>query len=234
MKLVRCNSSWSGSGKSLWMRPQLWCLVLPCTAYCGITMSRFAAERPKSEDELVQMLREDLAAEGIQDKYQHELYEKRGIEQIKGFLAACARAPVPKLLHLEEAFEIIVGGTTLAGRIDRIDGLEGGRSRLPTIKRGTANSGGCRQEPATLDLCSGGAGEVGISRWSVVFYNLKKTVQSVRGARPAVAGSPIEGGRSCGEDCCGRIEAKPGFYCTFCSYRNLCPTTEKRLFACRR
>jgi hypothetical protein len=29
----------------------------------------------------------------------------------------------------------------------------------------------------------------------------------------------------------GRFEAKPGFYCNFCSYRNLCPATEKRLFA---
>jgi CRISPR/Cas system-associated exonuclease Cas4 (RecB family) len=25
------------------------------------------------------------------------------------------------------------------------------------------------------------------------------------------------------------FEPKPGFYCKFCAYRNLCPATEKRL-----
>ena len=35
----------------------------------------------------------------------------------------------------------------------------------------------------------------------------------------------------------GRFDPKPGFYCRFCAYRNLCPATEKRLqeaFAKRR
>jgi len=27
----------------------------------------------------------------------------------------------------------------------------------------------------------------------------------------------------------GKFDAKPGFYCRFCAYRNLCPATEKRL-----
>ena len=26
------------------------------------------------------------------------------------------------------------------------------------------------------------------------------------------------------------FDAKPGFYCTFCAYRSLCPATEKRLY----
>jgi len=28
----------------------------------------------------------------------------------------------------------------------------------------------------------------------------------------------------------GRFEAKTGFHCVFCSYRNLCPATEKRSY----
>ncbi len=27
----------------------------------------------------------------------------------------------------------------------------------------------------------------------------------------------------------GKFDPKPGFYCRFCAYRNLCPATEKRL-----
>ena len=29
----------------------------------------------------------------------------------------------------------------------------------------------------------------------------------------------------------GEFDAKPGFYCTFCAYRSLCPATEKRLYS---
>ena len=29
----------------------------------------------------------------------------------------------------------------------------------------------------------------------------------------------------------GNFKAKPGFYCAFCPYRNLCPATEKRLYS---
>jgi CRISPR/Cas system-associated exonuclease Cas4 (RecB family) len=27
----------------------------------------------------------------------------------------------------------------------------------------------------------------------------------------------------------GKFQPKPGFYCKFCAYRNLCPATEKQL-----
>ncbi len=39
--------------------------------------------RPKSEDELIQLFRDDLAAEAIADRYQHDLYEKQGIVQLR-------------------------------------------------------------------------------------------------------------------------------------------------------
>jgi hypothetical protein len=29
----------------------------------------------------------------------------------------------------------------------------------------------------------------------------------------------------------GNFEPKPGFHCTFCAYRSLCPATEKRIYS---
>jgi DNA helicase-2/ATP-dependent DNA helicase PcrA len=191
------------------------------------------AERPKSEDELLQMLREDLAAEGIQDKYQHELYEKRGIEQIKGFLAACARAPVPKLLHLEEAFEIIVGGSTLAGRIDRIDGLEGGRVAITDYKTGKPQIQEDADESLQLSIYALAAREKwGYDVARLVFYNLTENslVSTVRSDQQLLE-ARLKVEEVAAKIAEGRFEAKPGFYCSFCSYRNLCPKTEKKFFA---
>ena len=48
--------------------------------------------RPKTDDELVDLFRLDLADSKLQEAYQHELYEKQGIAQLRDFLIA-ARAP---------------------------------------------------------------------------------------------------------------------------------------------
>ena len=50
-----------------------------------------------------------LAGAGIQDRYQHELYEKQGIAQLRDFLAGCQRSAAPEVLHTEELFEVKIG-----------------------------------------------------------------------------------------------------------------------------
>ncbi len=216
-------------------------LDVPAALQFGASMHRVLrayyesvrVERPKSEDELVQMLREDLAAEEIQDPYQHELYEKRGIEQIKGFLAACARAPVPKLLHLEEGFEISVGGTTLAGRIDRIDGLDGGRVAITDYKTGKPQIQEDADESLQLSIYALAARE----KWGydvdrLAFYNLtESSIVTTRRSELQLKEAKLKVEEVAKKIAEGRFEAKPGFYCSFCSYRNLCPKTEKRFFA---
>ena len=80
-------------------------------------------ERPMADDVLIQFFRDDLAQAGMQDRYQHDLYEAQGVQQLKDFLAAFRRAPVPHVLHTEEFFDVKVGEVTVVGRIDRIDQL---------------------------------------------------------------------------------------------------------------
>ena len=78
-------------------------------------------ERPMADDDLVQFFRDDLAQAGMQDRYQHDLYEAQGVQQLKDFLAAFRRNPAPQVLHTEEFFDVKVGEVTVVGRIDRID-----------------------------------------------------------------------------------------------------------------
>src|ERR1700674_5259589 len=54
------------------------------------------AQRPMADEALIQFFRDELAAAGIQDHYQHDLYQAQGILQLQDFLATFRRAPVPK------------------------------------------------------------------------------------------------------------------------------------------
>ena len=56
--------------------------------------------RPKREEELLELFRDDLASEEIQDNYQHELYERQGVEQLQDFFAA-ARSGENVKVHIQ-------------------------------------------------------------------------------------------------------------------------------------
>ena len=51
--------------------------------------------RTIEDDQLIELFRTDLGNAGIEEKYQQDLYERQGIEQLHEFLANCKRAPVP-------------------------------------------------------------------------------------------------------------------------------------------
>ena len=65
----------------------------------------------------------------MQDRYQHELYDAQGIQQLKDFLTHSADLRHPNVLHTEEVFEVKVGDATVVGRIDRIDRAGDGTGR---------------------------------------------------------------------------------------------------------
>ena len=102
---------------------------VPAAMQYGATMHRILrayydsirAGRPITQDVLIEMFLADLTEAGIQDRYQHDLYEKQGVEQLQTFLASNSDKPVPEVLHTEEAFEIKIGDVFIVGRIDRMD-----------------------------------------------------------------------------------------------------------------
>ncbi len=187
--------------------------------------------RTKSDDELMQLFRDDLAASGIQDKYQQELYLKQGLEQLRDFLAGTRSAPPPEVLHTEEWFDVQIAGAKVAGRIDRVDRTADGSVAIVDYKTGKARSQEDADESLQLSIYAMAAREKwGYRVAELVFHNLegnvpvfsKRTEFQLAEARERVQAVA----RGIAE---GNFKPKPDFYCNFCAFRGLCPAREKRV-----
>jgi DNA helicase-2/ATP-dependent DNA helicase PcrA len=210
---------------------------VPAAMQYGATMHRVLrayydsvrARRPMTDDAVLELFRTDLAAAGVDDLYQHELYEKQGVAQLGAFLAASRRQPPPAVLHLEEPFEVKIGGLTIVGRIDRVDRAGEGRVVITDYKTGKPQS----QEDADKSLQLSIYAMAAQQKWGyhvdhLVLYNVGENtaVTAMRGDRALEdAKFRVEGvAKDIAE---GKFNAKVGFHCNFCHYRTLCPATEK-------
>ena len=188
--------------------------------------------RSKSDDELLQLFRDDLASAGIQDDYQRELYLKQGMEQLQDFLAGTRSAPAPEVLHTEEWFDVQIAGTKVAGRIDRIDrAADGSVTHRRLQDRQSSLAGGRGREPAAFHLRHGRAREVGIPRRRTrLSQSGRQRSRSFPGARSFNWKRARERVLAVARGiAAGKLRAEPGFHCNFCAFRGLCPAQEKRV-----
>jgi DNA helicase-2/ATP-dependent DNA helicase PcrA len=186
--------------------------------------------RTKADDELLQLFRDDLAASGIQDDYQRDLYLKQGQEQLTDFLAATRTTRALEVLHTEEWFDVQIAGTKVAGRIDRVDRKADGSVVIVDYKTGKARSQEDADESLQLSIYAMAAREKwGYRVGELVFHNLEGNfavvskraefqLEEARERVQAVARGIAE----------GNFKPKPDFHCTFCAFRGLCPAREKR------
>ena len=192
-------------------------------------------ERPLSEEELIDLFRNDLAQTVIDDPYQRDLYDQQGVRQLHDFLAAARQSPAPKVLHTEEHFEVRVGNSTVAGRIDRIDDLGDGRVAIVDYKTGKPRAQEDADESLQLSIYAIAAREKwGYQADRLVFYNLEENSAVTTGRNK----SELEAAKAKVQDVADRIEAgqfdaKPGYHCRLCPYRSLCPATEKQLHSAK-
>lgn len=188
--------------------------------------------RPMVEEELIEFFHEDLAQEKIQDRYQHDLYQQQGVEQLREFLAACHRNPVPDVLRTEEFFEVKTGPTIVVGRIDRMDKLPNGGVVITDYKTGKPKSQEDADDSLQLSIYALAAREKwGVRADRLVFYNLEEN-SSVITSRSEVqlqeARLKVE--EVAADIAAGKFDPKPSFTsCRLCAYRSLCPVTEKHL-----
>jgi RecB family exonuclease len=187
--------------------------------------------RPKTEEELIGLFRDDLASAKIQESYQHELYEQQGVRQLREFLASARSIDASQVLQTEESFEIRVGETTVVGRIDRIDQRPDGTVAIIDYKTGKARDQEDADESLQLSLYAIAVEEKwGYKVGALVFHNLEENVPviTVRSASELIAAR--ERVTQAADGIANNIFlANPGMHCNFCAYRSLCPEKEKRI-----
>lgn len=187
--------------------------------------------RTKTDEELLRQFRDDLAASGIQDEYQHDLYLKQGLQQLQDFLAGTKSAPEPEVLHTEEWFEVEISGTKVAGRIDRIDRMPDGSVVVIDYKTGKARSQEDADDSLQLSIYAIAAREKwGYDVSQLVFHNLEGNVPVVsRRTEFQLAETRDQVLDVARKIAAGEFDPKPDFHCNFCAFRGLCPAREKKV-----
>jgi DNA helicase-2/ATP-dependent DNA helicase PcrA len=185
--------------------------------------------RPRTEQELIDDFRQDLAGTGIQDGYQHELYEKQGVAQLKDFFAAAQEAPPREVLHTEEWFEINLGQTRLTGRIDRMDRAADGSVVVVDYKTGKARDQEDADDSLQLSIYAMAAkAKWGYDVHSLVFYNLEENVPVATARNEAELKVARDRVAAVAEKiAAGEFKANIDYHCNFCSFRTLCPARER-------
>jgi DNA helicase-2/ATP-dependent DNA helicase PcrA len=185
--------------------------------------------RELADAALLEMFRADLAAAGVSDRYQYELYLRQGIEQLQQFLELARSSPPPDVIETEQRFELKVGSARLTGRVDRTDHAGPESVVIVDYKTGKPKSQEDADKSLQLSVYALAAKEVwGRRAERLIFYNLENNtaVSTTRGdAELEAAKERVE--EVAEKIAGGEFPAKPGYHCTFCPYRNLCPATEK-------
>ena len=186
-------------------------------------------ERRLPDEDVIRLFRETLANSGIEDPYQHNLYEAQGVRQLSDFLPAHRQTSPQSVLQTEAVFETKVGESMLAGRIDRVDGLGGGGVAVVDYKTGKPKTQEDADESLQLSIYALAAQE----KWGyrvdrLAFYNLdgNQPVFTTRNSAQLEEAKArvLEVAAKIGE---GQFEPNKGFHCRFCAYRDLCPETER-------
>ena len=210
---------------------------VPASLHYGAAMHRilhtfYDAQRYGREiggDDLLELFRSDLASTGIADRYQYELYLRQGLEQLRQFLECARNSPPPEVIETEGRFELQVGSAKLTGRVDRIDRTGPDTVAIVDYKTGKPKSQEDADESLQLSLYALAARDTwGKHADHLIFHNLENNTPVYTERNSAqLEEAKLRVQKASDGIAQGKFAAKPGYHCTFCPYRNLCPATEK-------
>ena len=210
---------------------------VPASLHYGAAMHRvlhafYDAQRygrQISDADLLESFRADLALAGIADRYQYDLYLRQGREQLLQFFEAARSGPQPEVLQTEQKFELAVAGVKLVGRVDRIDRIAPDGVAIVDYKTGKPRKQEDADKSLQLSLYALAAKEAwGLRADRLIFHNLEDNTSVVTTRNNADLEAAKNRVQDAAEDIAdGKFPAKPGYHCSFCPYRNLCPATEK-------
>jgi RecB family exonuclease len=187
-------------------------------------------DRRLSAEELIERFCDDLQNAAFSDHYQRELYQEKGIQELRQFVAEAEKAEL-EVLHTEERFSVNVGATKLVGRIDRIDRGSADDVVITDYKTGRPRSQEDADESLQLGIYALAARETwGYRAERLVFHNLEgNTKVSTELSDAKIEEARLKVQSIAGKIADGQFDPKPGFHCSWCAYRVLCPKTEKRI-----
>jgi len=190
-------------------------------------------QREVSDEDLLEQFRAELASRGIADRYQYELYLRQGREQLRQFFEAARGSHRPEVLETEHKFELQLGSTKLAGRLDRMDRTGPDTVAIVDYKTGKPKSQEDADNSLQLSLYAIAAQEkLGKRADRLIFHNLEDN--------SAICTTRTDGELEVAKRRVLKVAEKivkkefppnPGYQCAFCPYRNLCPATEKVVVA---
>ena len=190
------------------------------------------AGRPQNDDQVMAVFRSLLEQAKIADPDQRRLYEAQGIRELHEFLALRRAEPPLDVLATEKSFQVEIGGARVVGRMDRIDRLEGDRVAIIDYKTGAPKDQEAADDSLQLSIYAMAA-ERGLKcvPERLVLYNLENN-QAVETRRTKAELLDAENtvGEVAERIAAGDFEPETGYHCRRCSYRDLCPATEERLF----
>ena len=131
---------------------------VPASLHYGAAMHRvlftfYQAQRygrEISDEQLLGSFRDDLASAGIADRYQYDLYLRQGKEQLVQFLEWARAGVPPEVLETEQKFDLLVEGTKVSGRVDRVDRVGSDGVAIIDYKTGRERSVGHARRPSRL------------------------------------------------------------------------------------
>ncbi|MFZ1916948.1 MAG: ATP-dependent DNA helicase [Terriglobales bacterium] len=185
--------------------------------------------REMGDEELLEQFRAALADARIADRYQYELYLRQGTEQLRQFLDGARGAPAPKVIETERRFEMQLGATKLAGRVDRIDRAGADGVCVVDYKTGKPKSQEDADESLQLSLYALAAKEAfGKRAERLVFFNLENNTPVITTRSDAqLEAAKLRVLKAAECISAGEFGPDVGYHCRLCPYRNLCPATEK-------
>ncbi|MGA2978728.1 MAG: ATP-dependent DNA helicase [Terriglobales bacterium] len=214
---------------------------VPAALHYGAAMHRvlhtfYDAQRYKrgiADDELVEQFRADLAAAGIADRYQYELYLRQGTEQLRQFFEVARSASPPEVIGTECRFELQVGPAKLTGRVDRMDRTGTDTVAIVDYKTGKPQLQEDADESLQLSLYALAARDAwGKHAGQLILHNLENNTPVVTTRTDAeLEEAKLRVLKAADGIAQGKFAPKFGYQCRLCPYRNLCPATEKTVAA---
>jgi superfamily I DNA/RNA helicase/RecB family exonuclease len=191
------------------------------------------AGRPQSDEQVIAVFRTLLEQAKIADPDQRRLYEAQGIRELREFLELRRAEPPVDVLATEKSFQVEIGGAKVVGRMDRIDRLSDTMVAIVDYKSGKPKDQETADESLQLSIYALAAEKaLKLVPERLVLYNLENNEAVLTTRSAAELLSAEQEVRKVAEGI-ARAEFAPhpnAQVCRRCSYRELCPATEERLF----